>query len=111
MGNPEFRKSRKGKGVSHEVSQRVYRNVENRNEFLSNGYRGANGIKTGMTMAAGECLVASAERDGQLLIAAVYDDEIAGRMWKRGLIMGSPASGLGKNMNRKWRENLPSISL
>lgn len=57
----------------------VYHNVENRNEFLSNGYRGANGIKTGMTMAAGECLVASAERDGQLLIAAVYDDE---NRWK-----------------------------
>ena len=32
-----------------------------------------------MTMAAGDCLVASAERDGQRLIAAVYDDE---NRWK-----------------------------
>ena len=79
MGNPEFRKIVREKVYPMRYRSGVYRNVENRNEFLSNGYRGANGIKTGMTMAAGECLVASAERDGQLLIAAVYDDE---NRWK-----------------------------
>ncbi|MBS6480106.1 D-alanyl-D-alanine carboxypeptidase family protein [Dialister pneumosintes] len=49
--------------------------IKNRNEFLDSKYYGANGIKTGMTEAAGECLVASAERNGQLLIMSVYNDE------------------------------------
>lgn len=31
----------------------MYRIVENRNEFLDSGYPGANGVKTGMTDAAG----------------------------------------------------------
>ena len=52
----------------------VYRNVENRNEFLTSRYEGANGVKTGMTEAAGECLVASAERNGRLMIVALYHD-------------------------------------
>ena len=43
---------------------------ENTNELLGT-YRGANGMKTGYTQAAGECLVASAERDGVNLIAVV----------------------------------------
>ena len=47
--------------------------IKNRNEFLDSKYY--NGIKTGMTEAAGECLVASAERNGQLLIMSVYNDE------------------------------------
>ncbi len=49
--------------------------IKNRNEFLDSKYYGANGIKTGMTEAAGECLVASAGRNGQLLIMSVYNDE------------------------------------
>ena len=49
--------------------------IKNRNEFLDSKYYGANGIKTGMTEAAGECLVASAERNGQLLVMSVYNDE------------------------------------
>lgn len=49
--------------------------IKNRNEFLDSKYYGANGIKTGMTEAAGECLVAFAERNGQLLIMSVYNDE------------------------------------
>ena len=49
--------------------------IKNRNEFLDSKYYGANGIKTGMTEAAEECLVASAERNGQLLIMSVYNDE------------------------------------
>lgn len=43
---------------------------ENTNELLGR-YRGANGMKTGYTQAAGECLVASAERDSVNLIAVI----------------------------------------
>ena len=43
---------------------------ENTNELLGS-YFGANGIKTGYTEAAGECLVAAAQRDGLQLIAVV----------------------------------------
>lgn len=44
--------------------------LENTNLLLGN-YPGCNGMKTGYTDAAGECLVASAERDGVNLIAVV----------------------------------------
>ena len=47
----------------------------NRNKLLDEEgaayFRGANGIKTGYTSAAGYCLVASAERDGRALISVV----------------------------------------
>lgn len=44
--------------------------LKNTNELLGK-YQGSNGMKTGYTEAAGECLVASAERDGVNLIAVV----------------------------------------
>ena len=46
--------------------------LENRNELLGR-YEGANGVKTGYTALAGLCLVASAERDGRLLVAVVLN--------------------------------------
>lgn len=75
MKNPEFQAIVKAK--THKLTYRdgMYRNIENRNEFLESGYAGANGIKTGMTEAAGDCLVASAERNGRLMITAVYNDK------------------------------------
>ena len=45
---------------------------ENHNKLLWR-YRGADGVKTGWTRAAGECLVASATRHGIRLIAVVLD--------------------------------------
>lgn len=39
------------------------------------GYKGATGIKTGYTVEAGQCIVASAERNGQELIAVVLRSE------------------------------------
>ena len=36
-------------------------------------YRGANGVKTGYTEAAGRCLVSAARRDGMQLVAVVLD--------------------------------------
>ena len=48
------------------------KNVSNTNRRLLNGYRGADGIKTGFTRAAGYNLVASAERGGERVIATVF---------------------------------------
>jgi len=44
------------------------------------GYRGANGIKTGYTVDAGQCIVASAQRDGRELIAVVLNSQGA-NLW------------------------------
>lgn len=46
--------------------------VRNTNRRLLNAYRGADGIKTGYTRAAGFNLVASAERGGKRVIATVF---------------------------------------
>jgi D-alanyl-D-alanine carboxypeptidase len=46
--------------------------VSNTNTRFLNAYKGADGIKTGYTRAAGFNLVASAERDGKRIIATVF---------------------------------------
>jgi D-alanyl-D-alanine carboxypeptidase len=48
------------------------RNVSNTNRRLLAAYRGADGIKTGYTRAAGFNLVASAERGNERIIATVF---------------------------------------
>ncbi len=48
------------------------REVPNTNTRFLNAYRGADGIKTGYTSAAGFNLVASAERDGKRIITTVF---------------------------------------
>src|SRR5699024_8984721 len=44
--------------------------INNTNRLLSS-YEGAVGVKTGTTDAAGQCLIAAAERDGKCYIAVV----------------------------------------
>ncbi len=57
---------------SRQTADAGIRQVSNTNRrFLSN-YRGADGIKTGYTRAAGFNLVASAERGGERIIATVF---------------------------------------
>ena len=46
----------------------------NHNRLLER-YQGATGIKTGYTVAAGQCLVASAQRNGRELIAVVLNSQ------------------------------------
>ena len=46
--------------------------VRNTNRRLLNSYKGADGIKTGYTRAAGSNLVASAERGGERIIATMF---------------------------------------
>lgn len=69
--NPVFRQmiATKFKELSWREKQKPIL-LENTNLLLGN-YQGINGMKTGYTEAAGECLVASAERDGINLIAVV----------------------------------------
>lgn len=50
------------------------RRLNNRNELLGN-YRGADGVKTGTTAGAGECLVASATRDGHQVLVVILGSE------------------------------------
>ena len=49
--------------------------VTTTNHFLTSGYEGANGVKTGYTQAAGDCLVASATRNGHTLVVALFNDD------------------------------------
>ena len=49
--------------------------VTTTNHFLTSGYEGASGVKTGYTQAAGDCLVASATRNGHPLVVALFNDD------------------------------------
>ena len=49
--------------------------VETTNRFLTSGYKGADGVKTGYTDAAGVCLVASATRNGHTLVVSLFNDD------------------------------------
>ncbi|MEX2457716.1 MAG: D-alanyl-D-alanine carboxypeptidase family protein [Actinomycetota bacterium] len=49
------------------------RHIQNRNALLWL-YRGALGVKTGFTTAAGFCLIVAAERDGERLVAVVLGE-------------------------------------
>ena len=53
------------------------RNVKNTNRNLLNAYKGADGIKTGYTRAAGFNLVASARRGNKRIIATVFGGKSA----------------------------------
>ena len=49
------------------------KHCETTNEFLTSGFMGADGIKTGATNDGGPCLVASATRDGHTLVASILN--------------------------------------
>ncbi|HHV71486.1 MAG TPA: D-alanyl-D-alanine carboxypeptidase [Clostridia bacterium] len=76
MQNEDFRKivSTKSKIISYPVKEDENRPLHNGNRLLRE-YPGADGIKTGYTVAAGQCLVGSATRDGQRLIAVVFKSQ------------------------------------
>jgi D-alanyl-D-alanine carboxypeptidase (penicillin-binding protein 5/6) len=57
------------------MNSSAVKHVTTTNHFLTSGFEGANGIKTGYTQAAGDCLVASATRNGHTLIAVLYNDD------------------------------------
>lgn len=49
--------------------------IRTTNHFIRNKYPGANGLKTGYTSAAGECLIASATRGGHTMIVVLLNDD------------------------------------
>ncbi|WP_211308632.1 D-alanyl-D-alanine carboxypeptidase family protein [Litoreibacter ponti] len=57
---------------SRQTTHAGVKQVSNTNRRLLNAYRGADGIKTGYTRAAGFNLVASAERGNERIIATVF---------------------------------------
>ena len=73
---PEFRYivSLKAYDVKY-LDGRTPKHVTTTNHFLKSNYQGANGIKTGFTNAAGDCLVASATRNGQTLAVVLFNDD------------------------------------
>ena len=73
---PEFRYivSLKAYDVKY-LDGRNPKHVTTTNHFLTSSYAGANGVKTGFTNAAGECLVASATRNGQTLAVVLFNDD------------------------------------
>ncbi|MCH4178556.1 MAG: D-alanyl-D-alanine carboxypeptidase [Megasphaera sp.] len=73
---PEFRSivSMQSYDVKY-LDGRTPKHVTTTNHFLTSGYAGANGVKTGFTNAAGECLVASATRNGHTLVVALFNDD------------------------------------
>ena len=79
MENKDFRKI--VATVNHEIPRadpEAQRYLFNHNKLLWSsvyGYQGATGLKTGYTVEAGQCIVASAERDGRELIAVVLHAE------------------------------------
>ena len=70
MNNELFRQYVQIKEYRLEFVSGEVRNIKNTNKLLWN-YPYATGIKTGTTKAAGQCLIASAQRDGKELIAVV----------------------------------------
>lgn len=75
MKNPEFRQivSKKAYNMHYLDGHTMY--VTTTNRFLKSNFLGANGIKTGFTNAAGDCLVASATRGKKTMIAVFYNDD------------------------------------
>lgn len=73
---PEFRSivGMKSYNVKY-LDGRTPKYVTTTNHFLTSGYAGANGVKTGFTNAAGVCLVASATRNGHTLVVALFNDD------------------------------------
>lgn len=61
----------------HSIGKDHDRDLYNENKLLVQ-YKGGNGVKTGYTEVAGQCLVSGAVRNGVQLVAVVLDSE---RMW------------------------------
>ena len=51
------------------------KHCETTNGFLTSGFSGANGVKTGVTNEGGPCLVASATRDGHTLVVSILNSQ------------------------------------
>ncbi|SHK44123.1 D-alanyl-D-alanine carboxypeptidase (penicillin-binding protein 5/6) [Selenomonas ruminantium] len=69
---PHFEEIVSRQEATYEWVKDPAKKLRNENQMLWL-YRGANGVKTGYTEAAGRCLVSAARRDGMQLVAVVLD--------------------------------------
>lgn len=74
LQNPDFARIVSLKEYTVKFINRQPLKVTTTNRFLKS-YPGANGIKTGYTEAAGDCLVAGAKRNNTQLVAVVLNDD------------------------------------
>jgi len=77
LGNPKFNELVQTRGTTISwVEPDRKESISNTNRLLFSGYEGVDGVKTGTTHMAGNCLIASATRDGRRLIAvALHSDD------------------------------------
>ncbi len=76
LKNPQFRKFVSTRDdVVEWYGQPRKETVHNTNRLLHGGYPGVDGVKTGSTASAGNCLIASARRGGRRLITVVLHSQ------------------------------------
>lgn len=75
MKNPMFHDLVGDDYYSVPYQNRPHDTLRTTNLFIRSGYPGANGLKTGYTQAAGDCLIASATRNGHTFIAVMLNDD------------------------------------
>ena len=74
LNNPAFRKYVRCKEANVEwVEPKKSEKIHSTNRLLEGGYPGIEGVKTGSTSAAGNCLIVLANRDSRSLITVVLD--------------------------------------
>lgn len=72
MKLPEFRDFVKDSSWDMPING-GYKTIHSTNYFLSSGFPGANGIKTGTTSMGGACLVTSATNNGRTVVATILN--------------------------------------
>lgn len=75
MTLPEFRDIVRRSEFDMPYMDGRYKHCTSTNYFLTSGFAGANGIKTGTTNAGGPCLVVSATQDGRTVIATILNSD------------------------------------
>jgi len=77
LGNPKFNELVQTRAATVSwVEPDRKESISNTNRLLFGGYEGVDGVKTGTTYMAGNCLIASATRDERRLIAvALHSDD------------------------------------
>jgi len=78
LGNPKFNELVQTRETTVRWIEPAAREekIGNTNRLLTGGYEGADGVKTGTTSMAGNCLIASSTKEGRRLIAvALHSDD------------------------------------
>lgn len=98
LQNPEFTQISGTKSIAIRFLDGKTRRLTNTNRLLGT-YPGVNGGKTGYTKAAGDCLVATAQREGVRLIVVVLNDDERWSDARNLLDFGFAQKGIPKPVN------------